>query len=238
MVLRVLVSLVCLVVFPITSMVSQVHAGGPPVSAVVDCAPPSCAPAPCGPPSCPPPCGPAFGPLGDCLSICQGIVATCLQCPAVIMSGILAPPRVQPQRACPPPSCQPMCPPPCPVPMCAPACPPPACGPQYYEPACPAPAPAPARVTKCKPMAYVPGATVDTYEDDAPSTTMLSSSGSKNSLSSGLVPVDYKMMCSAMIQAPFRLSSGGLVPLNQSARKVLVAGSSGPSIPPVFGAYW
>ncbi len=102
MVLRVLVSLVCLLVLPFTAMVSQGHAGGPPACAPTECAPP-CAPAPCGPPPCPPPCNPQTWAL-PCLSICQGILAACLQCPSVIMSGILAPPPCRP-RPCPPPCC-------------------------------------------------------------------------------------------------------------------------------------
>lgn len=237
MVLRVLVSLVCLVVFPITSMVSQGHAGGPPVSAAVECAPPSCAPAPCGPPACPPPCGPAFGPLGDCLGICQGIVATCLQCPAVIMSGLLAPPRCRPPQACPPP-CPPMCPPPCaapacaPAPVCAPPCLAPSCGPQYYQPPCAAPA----RITKCKPMAYLPKATADINDDETAGKTMLSSSGSEDAVASGPVPAEYKMLCSAMIRSPFKIA--GLGSMQPAASRVLIAGSSGPSIPPIFGGYW
>lgn len=231
MVLRVLVSLVCLVVFPITLMVSQGHAGGPPAPAAVECAPPSCAPAPCGPP----PCGPAFGPLGDCLGICQGILATALQCPAVIMSGILAPPKCRPPRACPPP-CQPMCAPPCFTPAtCAPPCPMPSCGPQYYPPVCPAPA----RISKCKPMAYIPRSSAEVSEDDTTGKTMLSYSGTRIAESSGPVPAEYKMLCSAMIQAPFKLAAGELMPATQTAtRSVLIAGQSGPSVPPMFGGCW
>ena len=234
MVSRVLVSLVCLAVFSFTLMVPQGIAGGPPVSASVDCVPP-CAPAPCGPPPCPPRCGPQFGQLGDLFNMCRGIVGTCLQCPAVIMSGILAPPRIRP-RSCQPPACAPApCyPPPCPVPMCAPPRPMPSCGPQMYMPGCPAPA----RITKCKPTAYVPRAETDVYEDDSTGKTMLSSSGFGSAVRTSPVPAEYKMLCNSMIEAPFKLAAGELMPATQSGRRVLLAGSSSPVLPPVFGACW
>ncbi len=47
------------------------------------------------------------------------------------------------------------------------------------------------------------------------------------------------MLCAAMINAPYALSSGGLIPAKGSlAKSPLYAGSSGPVVPPIFGAYW
>jgi hypothetical protein len=78
----------------------------------------------------------------------------------------------------------------------------------------------------------------DIYEDDT-NRTMLSSNGNAGTVPSSSVPAEYTMLCASMVKAPFRLASGGLVPATRSlAGDSLYAGSSGPVVPPVFGAYW
>jgi hypothetical protein len=235
MVLRVFASLFLLVAVPFMVTTSSVQAGGPPVS----CAPPPapCAPPPCAPPSCAS-SGTPFGPLGDCMGICQGLVGACLNLPAAIMGGILAPPRCG-TPSCAPPSC---------VPACAPACPPPSCAPAYappygqgYRPRMYAPMPPqPCGITKCKPLAYVPGNAAEASENEA--TTALASMPSSNTVSGEATSPSADLplvLCSAMVETPFRLASGSLIKAGSSrSGGHLFAGSSGPSAPPIFGGHW
>jgi hypothetical protein len=137
MVTRYVAVMVCLCF--LATLSNFAAAGGPP-----PCEPPMCAPQPCAPQSCgPQQCGPGFvggaGTLcGGCLNICTNICGAIIGIPAMVMNGILAPPRAR-QRSCAPISyCapQPCQPPVCAQPACAPMpCPPQACGPVKCRPA-------------------------------------------------------------------------------------------------------
>jgi hypothetical protein len=237
MVLRVSASLLLLVTFSCMVTLSPGLAGGPPAACP---APPSpCDPSPCAPPCGPPPCGAAnpFGPLGGCLGICQGLLGACIQIPAMIMGGILSPPRSG-YPSCAPPSCAPACAPPSCAPMCAPPtyCAPPSCGPSYCPPMY-APMPAqPARISKCKPYAYVPRYDRET-SDGEPSTAIGFTSSWRTAGAQLQSP--ETVLCSATTQKPFILSSGRLMRADSAdSGESLYAGSSGVRVPSVFADRW
>lgn len=210
MVLRILVCLALVFTSTIMPMTGIATAGGPPV-----CYPPA--------PVCAPP-GPALPNcvqlIGGCLGMCASICGTVIGIPAMLMSGLLAPPAMGP---------------PCLPKFCGPPVPPP---PMYASAQC---APPPQRITKCRPVGCGPYGPGNYYAPVAPMglpappppppLPFLSEEQNSFSLARALYTEPVRMVAGSL------KASDGPVDKNQVGTAYASAGTKG-SDAPVFGSHW